>query len=141
MRIKIYHGLYDSLFGKILFRNTYKDIQMPLKFITLLKQKSWKWNYKKKLDYTLIPFTVGVDRDWDIWAIAIKDPRDEFSLKIGENAVKGRIYRQRGVFAPQRFEYNRFTTELPVYIKAPHIQTNEETIIEKENLRIERSLK
>lgn len=150
MRLEIYHGLYDALFGKMLFRNTYKQIDLPLKFITLLKQKSWKWNNKKKLNYTLIPFTVGIDRDWDIWAIAIKDPRDEFSLRNGENVVKGRIKRQRGGFVPHRWEYNRtyekdkegnykrdengdmIRVKVPDWVKCHRIRDGDMTIINKE---------
>jgi hypothetical protein len=47
----------------------------------------------------LIPFALGYDSNYEIWAIAIAHPFDmhKSTIKISENIVKGRIKREAGL--------------------------------------------
>jgi len=69
---------------------------------------------------------------WNIWAIAIKHPWDEFRKDIGEDIVLGRIKRQRGEMAPQRWEYNRLVNEEPNFMICHEVKLGDLTIAQCE---------
>lgn len=131
--IEILHCLYDVEFKQFYVRNSPHFI-IPEKFISLLMDKGEKWNQKKYQPYPLIPFTVGLDSEWTIYAIAIVHPWDIFNKGIGESIVKGRLARQRGEFAPQRWEYNRLINSEPPYMICHNINVGDKTIIQQEEL-------
>lgn len=93
--ILIFHGIWDSMFDRIYWRNT-DYYELPFKFRDLLRDKGFKWNDNlKKRSYPLIPFTLGVDGD--IMTIAIVHPWDSFKIQTGIDIVRGRINRQLGL--------------------------------------------
>jgi hypothetical protein len=133
--IWIGHGIYDYEFDIVLYRqkNTYV---IPAKFVQLLKDRAKRWEengWSGKWKYTLIPFTFALNTKWNIWAIAIKHPRDVYRRDIGENIVAGRIARQCGEMVPQRWEYNRLVmTEEPAFMICQSIKLGDPTIKQRE---------
>lgn len=89
---KIVHGIYDVIFNNFYWRNPYGFIA-SFPFRDLIYAKALKWG----TEYPLIHFTVG--NDGDIWAISILHPwdKDRYTLKHGEDIVRGRINRQLGL--------------------------------------------
>lgn len=128
--IWIGHGLYDVVFDKVLYRDSFMRI-VPDKFYNLLVEKAEKWK-NKGFKYNLIPFTFATDTKHDIWAISILHPWDEFNKEVGEDIVVGRIARQRGELAPQRWEYNRLVKEEPPYMICHDIKLGDLTIAQCE---------
>lgn len=108
---KISHMIYyPHRYNKIWM--VFRDPSMPFKFHYFLAEKWAK--FKDKFEKSGMPFTVGCDEEAKIWAIAICHPRDMFSLKIGEQIVKGRIERMQGKI---RKPYNPIPPY--VFIKKP----------------------
>ena len=135
MPIKIIQGIYDVLLAQIYWRTPDKsEVIFPRKFWELLREKAIKWRWK--FNYELILFTFGFDDKWKIASIAILHPLDKIKHKIqtGTNIVKGRIARQRGEFAPQRWEYNRLYPNDKPYMICHDINVGDKTIIQQETL-------
>ena len=97
---KIVHGIYDVIFNNFYWRNPYGVIA-SFPFRDLIYAKALKWGK----EYQLIHFTVG--NDGDIWVISILHPWDQhkYTLKLGEDIVKGRLNRQLGLM--KRSTYDR----------------------------------
>lgn len=132
--IWIGHGIYDYEFDIILYRQHHSRL-LPQKFSKLLRERAKEWEekgWRGSHKYALIPFTFGLDTRHNIWSIAIKHPLDIFRKDIGEDIVAGRIARQRGEMAPQRWEYNRLVDEEPNFMICHEIKLGDLTIAQCE---------
>jgi len=123
MMIEIYHLIYfrrggnKPQYGRITYRKNWdfrKDemkkeiinLRIPYKFEDLLEARYDKWYYISSVNNPadFIEFTIGIDKETEIEAMAICHPRDNFVKKIGRVIVEGRIKRQRGELNG-RFKY------------------------------------
>ena len=96
-RFQIVHYIYDTVFKKYIFR-TDAMITIPKKFQQLIEKKAEKWNRESGKTYQFIPFTIGFDSGYGIWAISIVHPDDilKSTIKIAEDILIGRIKRELG---------------------------------------------
>lgn len=119
-KIEIYYGLfrpYPTIRQYFIFERCSFDFNSPLrmprfnerakegmrKLKTLLPERFiqymlwlsmywWQIDAKQLLEY--IPFTLGIDTNTGVKALAVTHPKDNFARKIGRKIVKGRIKKQ-----------------------------------------------
>lgn len=76
---------------------THLDSYMPQQFIHLLYTLDIEWILQEdNYNGLTIPFTLGIDTETGIKALAVVHPEDSFNRKIGATIVRGRIRREKG---------------------------------------------
>lgn len=124
--IEIYHLIYfreggiKSQYARITYRNNWDfkkneqkkkmtNQRIPYPFEELLDDQYDKNFLILDIRACFLEFTIGFDKKEDLWAIAIKHPRDNYNKKIGRAMVEGRIKRMKGeIEGREPYDLNEF---------------------------------
>jgi hypothetical protein len=129
--IKITHGIYSNNFYErdgFYNEESRRYLPLPMKFRNLLDKKRAKFSIKYGIEQ--VRFVVAHDTTTDIKAISICHPAfDNWSDKIGEDIVVGRIKRMNGDVKEIIYEMEEIKTEMKVKeawdngVKVEHFKT------------------
>jgi hypothetical protein len=97
-RSAYYYVLDKTEEGKYYSKLKKEDIKLDLphrleKYI----DKKWKKWFTRELIHLVncVPFTLGIDKETGIQALALTHPNDNYNKKVGRKIVKGRIARMK----------------------------------------------